>query len=306
MRNTCIKSALAAMVFVTLAAAQRPMGPSGPPAGGRQGDVAHWIGAEMAPPGGVVRGAPYSAQAVTEVNQTLGDGNKIHRVITGAVYRDGQGRTRNESVPGGMGPLAPTGDLKQLVTISDPVAGFTYVLDPAQKTATKVPLRAGGPGGRMAPAPGFGGRMAPARGFGGRMAPAAGPGRGMMHAGPPNDEDLKIESLGPKQIEGVQAEGRRVTTTILAGKIGNERPIVAVTERWFSPQLRVVVLMTHNDPRMGQDSYKLTKIALGEPDHSLFEVPAGYTVIEGRPATFRGERPAAGPEPRRRPLDRTP
>lgn len=137
------------------------------------------------------------------------------------------------------------------------------------------------------------------------MAPAAGPGGGMMHAGPPKDEDLKIESLDPKQIEGVQAEGRRVTTTILAGKIGNERPIVAVTERWFSPQLQVVVLMTHNDPRMGQDSYRLTKIALAEPDHSLFEVPAGYTVIEGRPATFRDDRPA-NPERRRRPLDRTP
>jgi hypothetical protein len=296
MKNTWIKSALAAMVFVAMAAAQRPMGPGGPPAGGRQGGVAHWIGAEMAPPGGVVRGAPYSAQAVTEVNQTLGDGNKIHRVTTGAVYRDGQGRTRNESVPGGAGPLGPAGALTQWITITDPVAGFTYVLDPAQKTATKVPLRAGGPGGRMAPAPGFGGRM----------APAPGPGGGMMHAGPPKDEDLKIESLDPKQVEGVQAEGRRVTTTILAGKIGNERPIVAVTERWFSPQLQVVVLMTHNDPRMGQDSYKLTKIALGEPDHSLFEVPAGYTVIEGRPATFRGDRPAASPEPRRRPLDRTP
>jgi hypothetical protein len=270
------------------------MGPGGQPPGGHHAGMAPWIGAEMAPAGRIVRGAPYSAQAVTEVNQTLSDGNKIHRVVTGAVYRDGQGRTRNESVPGGMGPLAPAGDLKQLVTITDPVAGFTYVLDPAQKTATKFPLRAAGRmGGGMAAAP---------RHMGG-MGSAEGPGGGMMHAGPPGNEDLKIESLPSRQIEGVQAEGRRVTTTILAGRIGNERPIVAVTERWLSPHLQVVVLMTHNDPRMGEDSYKLTKVTLAEPDHSQFEVPAGYTIVEGKPATFERNRPA-GPEPRRRAPDR--
>jgi len=304
MRNTCIKSALAASVLVTLAAAQPPMGPGGPPPGDRQGRMAHWIGAEMAPVGHIVRGAPYSAVAVTEVDQTLSDGNKIHRVITGAVYRDGQGRTRNESVPGGMGPLAPAAGPVQLITITDPVAGFTYVLDPAQKTATKVPLRGAGRmgGGMMGPGAGPGGGMAgmatgPRHMSG--MGAAGVPGGMMMHAGPAGDQDLKVETLPAKQIEGVQAEGRRVTTTILAGKIGNERPIVSVMERWFSPQLQALVLMTHNDPRMGQNSYKLTKITLAEPDPSLFEIPAGYTTIEGRPAAMEGNGPA-GPASRRR------
>jgi len=49
----------------------------------------------------VVKGAPYSAEVITEINQTLGDGNVISKKTTGAVYRDGEGRTRQESGPTG-------------------------------------------------------------------------------------------------------------------------------------------------------------------------------------------------------------
>src|SRR5512140_2848590 len=45
----------------------------------------------------LVKGAPYSAEVVTETKQTLADGNVIARKSTGAVYRDGEGRTRQES-----------------------------------------------------------------------------------------------------------------------------------------------------------------------------------------------------------------
>jgi len=78
----------------------------------------------MAPPGEIVRGAPYSATAVSEVNQILGDGTKIHRQVAGGVYRDGQGRTRNEVAPGGHGLFAPPGHSEQLITITDPVAAL--------------------------------------------------------------------------------------------------------------------------------------------------------------------------------------
>jgi hypothetical protein len=298
MKSICIKTALAAMLLATLALAQGPAGRPGPPAGGPGGGDGPWIGREMAPPGEIVRGAPYSATAVSEVNQILGDGTKIHRQVAGGVYRDGQGRTRNEVAPGGHGLFAPPGHSEQLITITDPVAGFTYVLDPAQKTATKVPLHRGGHGaGMMGPEPRGGGPEG-----GGKMGPPAG-GHRPMHAGPGAvQEDFKSEYLPPKDIEGVSAEGRRTTTTILAGQIGNDRPIVSVSERWFAPKLHVLVLLTHNDPRMGQDTYKLTKITLAEPDPSLFEVPAGYTVIEGGPASFSGHRQGGAPNaPRRGP-----
>jgi hypothetical protein len=76
------------------------------------------------------------------------------------------------------------------------------------------------------------------------------------------------------------AEGTRLTLTIPAGKIGNERPIVTVNERWYSQELQTVVLTKNSDPRMGETTYRLTNINRGEPDPSLFQVPADYTVKE--------------------------
>ena len=46
--------------------------------------------------GKVVKGAPYSAEAVTESIQTLSDGNRIINKFSRSVYRDSEGRTRRE------------------------------------------------------------------------------------------------------------------------------------------------------------------------------------------------------------------
>src|SRR5579872_7151274 len=46
--------------------------------------------------GGLVKNAPYSAQAVTETTQRLVDGNRIARKTTASLYRDSEGRTRRE------------------------------------------------------------------------------------------------------------------------------------------------------------------------------------------------------------------
>src|SRR5262249_29941945 len=93
--------------------------------------------------------------------------------------------------------------------------------------------------------------------------------------------EVSTESLGKQMIEGVEAEGQRVTVTIQAGKIGNERPIVTVNERWYSPELQTVVLSKNSDPRIGETTYKLINIDRSEPNPALFQVPSDYTVEEG-------------------------
>ena len=84
-------------------------------------------------------------------------------------------------------------------------------------------------------------------------------------------------------IEGVQAEGTRNVVTIPAGTIGNQAPIEMVSERWFSPELGVVVMSRRTDPRFGETTYRLQNIARGEPSPELFQVPSDYT-IEALPA----------------------
>lgn len=76
--------------------------------------------------GKVVKGAPYSAQVVTETHQSLADGNIISRQKSGAVHRDGEGRTRQET---------PAEGGENTVFINDPVVGTHYVVTPSAKRA---------------------------------------------------------------------------------------------------------------------------------------------------------------------------
>ena len=109
-----------------------------------------------------------------------------------------------------------------------------------------------------------------------------------------NANEVK-EQLGKQNIEGVEAEGTRTTVTIPAGEIGNERPIEIVSERWYSPELQLVVMTRHSDPRFGETTYKLTNINRTEPAKSLFEVPSDYTIKEGP-----GIGPKIAPLPRKK------
>src|SRR3954471_20148732 len=101
------------------------------------------VRARMAVEAKVTPGAPYSADAITESTQALADGNRISRKSVTRVYRDGEGRTRREE----------TDDAGTLISVSivDPVAHVSYVLNPTARTAYRDPVRMAfpdGPAGR--------------------------------------------------------------------------------------------------------------------------------------------------------------
>ena len=76
------------------------------------------------------------------------------------------------------------------------------------------------------------------------------------------------------------AAGRRTTTMIPKGVLGNDRPIEVTDERWESLDLKVLVLSRHYDPRSGEVEYRLTGIKRTEPQKDLFLIPTGYKVID--------------------------
>jgi hypothetical protein len=63
-----------------------------------------------------------------------------------------------------------------------------------------------------------------------------------------------------------------------------------VFERWYSPDLQVVVKSTRTDPRFGTTTYTLNNVQRTEPAATLFTVPSDYTVQQGGPG--RGARGA--------------
>src|SRR6185369_6181226 len=103
------------------------------------GDNFIFVASEMNSDGKVVKGAPYSAQALTETTQTLSDGNRIINKSTATIYRDSEGRTRREQTLRVIGPFAASGEPPQTIFINDPVAGVNYALDTRTKTAHKLP-----------------------------------------------------------------------------------------------------------------------------------------------------------------------
>jgi TonB family protein len=256
-------------------------------------DTFNFISGEMSFDGKLVKGAPYSAQVVTETTQTLSDGNRIVNRATASIYRDSEGRTRREQTLRTIGGFATAGDAPQMIFINDPVAQMSYVLDARTHVARKMPffrfeVRVPPPAeAGKTPKPSEAQTPPADRGeSNGNVyvvtSPPAEGGYRVEYFG--GGKQAKSESLGKQLVEGVQAEGTRTTVTLAAGEIGNELPIAIVNERWYSPELQTTVMSRQIDPRFGETVYRLTNIDRSEPDKSLFEVPADYTV-SGVPGT---------------------
>jgi len=323
----------------------------------------------------LVKGAPFSADIVSETIQTLPDGNRIVQRIEGRLYRDSQGRTRNERTF----QMGGTSEQKQTININDPVGGISYALDPETRTARKTNsyIRVAPPQSSPSPTPGSptasanaeapkkitvsGGvlqgsalrkvqppyppvaKAARAEGavqiqvlvsetgevieasvisghpllrdaalqaarqwvfrpteLGGKAVKVQGILTFNFTIGdsptPPDDVTRRItkyttgtEQLGKQMVEGVECEGTRAVTTMPAGAVGNERPIETVSETWYSPELKMMILSRRNDPRFGESTYRVTNINRSEPDGALFQIPSDYMITSLRQDLIDGD-----------------
>jgi hypothetical protein len=278
--------------------------------------------------GAPVKDAPYSAEAVTEVTQVLADGNRIEQRTSATIARDSSGRTRREQHAIALGTFVAQNS-QPIVTITDPTTGMHVMLNYEQRvafrskpmmaklldgaTAERLERRkqmaealasrsAGGPG---APAPKI---VRPGLGDPGLDVvweagapppppPPPPPGARSPLVMPPQvaafraNGEFKTETLEPREIEGLKAEGVRTTMTIPAGAMGNAQAIEVTSEQWYSPDLQIVLMTRRYDPRFGETVYRVTSVDRSEPSADLFKVPADFKIEDTRPGVPMPLRP---------------
>lgn len=270
----------AGLAFTATVRAQSAPAAPPPPPGGEMGpgpmppgDPIGFVGFEAGLNKKTVTGAPFSATFTNQTTQVLADGNRIQRSTSGTLSRDSQGRTRRDVTLPAIGPWADSSKpAPHMIVLNDPVAGTHYMLNPDRKVARRVPAFRLGQHGKQG-------------------------GAARQSFAQKQQSQVATTSLGTQTIAGVAAQGTRYTRTIPAGAIGNEKPIVIVNERWYSPDLQLVVMSKHSDPRMGDTVFQMTNIQRQEPDATLFQVPSDYTVKAANKPGFQGGRGQHGRPP---------
>jgi hypothetical protein len=225
-----------------------------------------------------LKNLPYSATRKTTLVQKLADGTTITQQTSTKEARDSQGRTRTETKPFGLTNSSQV-DFTH-VSVNDPIARtwITWTTQSKQATLMHLPepremiSRPRQPTVPQTVQPTFGATANAASTDVVTVRNTA--------AQPGQHPEFHRENLGGKVIGNLYAEGVRTTTTLPAGMMGNDRPIVTVSETWTSPDLKIVLLQTTDDPRSGLHTIEVTDLDRNEPDPSLFQVPAGYTIKE--------------------------
>lgn len=274
MKSHCI---LLIVVFASVAYGQMLTPQSGrPPVPAVFGGAAGGLGAPNIP------NEPFSADSAMQSTHPAPNGEPVHNLSQGRLYRDSQGRTRRETdILSGSGTVGGHN-----VVITDPIQHVMIVFNANDKVARVFHWQPPVPGVH-APTGAASATSPPQQPWTGQNnnVPTATiqprPAGSLAFAGgAASSLSVKTDVLGQKEMQGLMVNGTRITRTTASGAAGNSQPIVSTTETWTSPELQVTVLTEINDPRGGLTVMKLTNIQRAEPDAALFQVPPDYTVQE--------------------------
>jgi TonB family protein len=210
------------------------------------GRVAEWMYGEHIP---AVPGLPFSAKVELELVNQLQDGTLITHKTYNVDARDSLGRTRNE----GRNWINPsTGEEPRLIRIE--------LYDPSTRTRTNLfPLTKIARQWIVAPAA----PITTAAALNTSIKP-----------------ETSRENIGTDTIEGLPVRGVHVNQTYAPGVLGNDRPLIIVTEYWYSEVLEINLLTKRTDPRFGVQTVRVTELVRQEPDAALFAIPDEYKLVK--------------------------
>jgi hypothetical protein len=202
-----------------------------------------------------VPSVPLTAVVELESTQILADGSTVVKKTINNIARDFQGRIYNERRRL-VGPSSTATPKLLLFHIYDPVTKLNTFLDPATHLARQSTRRGGLRDAEEKIAVDVAAR----------------------------DAQVQEEDLGTETMENVLVQGIRRSRTIPGTASGTGKPVVVVDEYWYSEELHLNMLVKHDDPRSGQQTVTVTRVNRSEPAAEIFEIPAGYKVVDENPA----------------------
>jgi hypothetical protein len=200
--------------------------------------------------------APFSGVVRVERSFVQPDGSVANLKSMRDISRDSRGRIHNEARA--MVPVSSTETPRVTrIHLYDPQTRISTTLDPKQRTFRTMTLNH--PPATVPPSVRYG-------------SPS--------DNGLPQNEFTKEEDLGVNEMQGLPVHGVREVQTIP----GENKEIVITDEYWYSQDLRINMMIKHDDPREGTVTLTVTQVTRTEPDPALFEIPEGF-----KPARAVGE-----------------
>lgn len=278
-----------------------------------------------------IKGAPFSADGVTESVQILADGTRITRTSKSKIYRDSEGRYRRDEGRKSVGVPGDNVEIAESIMILDPVSGLRYELNVKDRTFRQSDFKFNFESMKMevkssewkfkqnktieknmefnsvqisekvARVKELEKQADKLENQAAKLEEQAERSDAAKQAEVKNElkrleaeaKELErqakeiensipkpkstTESLGFRDIEGVQAAGHLTTTIIPAGTIGNDRDISITYEKWYSGDLQMTIFSKHSDPRFGEHTFRLGNISRNDPPLTVFLPPADYT-----------------------------
>lgn len=203
-----------------------------------------------------VAGAPFSGTVEILSRQSMPDGSIYTRRTINHIARNSSGVIYNE-----RRKLVPPEFQGEPIILSshiyDPQTRLSTFLDPQTHLGRQMVL----------PTP----PQAPAN-----STPATA-------VGPSNPQNLTTKDLGVETVAGIPLHGTRKQRTVPATLSGTGKEVVITDDYWYSEELRVYLVLKHNDPRTGEQIVGIVKVDRQEPDPATFRIPPTYKIVDETP-----------------------